>query len=220
MKLAIIHTTPVTVEPLKALAAELMPGVRVSTFVDDTILPQLGENGGDLRAVEPRLTCYARFAEETGADIILSACSSVGELARTMREAVTIPVVRIDEAMAEEAVRSAQHIGVAATMPTTLAPTMRLLREKAEAAGREVRLESVCVQAAFERLAAGDQEGHDALLAQALTELAGRTERVVLAQASMARVVPALPAELQGKFLTSPRLGMERVKAVLEGSEA
>ena len=42
-KLAIIHTTPATVEPLKALAAEIVPGVNVVNFVDDSILPQLRE---------------------------------------------------------------------------------------------------------------------------------------------------------------------------------
>ena len=78
-KIAILYTTPVTVEPLRALAAELLPGVQVVNFVDDSILPQLVETSG-LRAVEPRLVQYAPFAEEVGAEAILSACSSVGEL--------------------------------------------------------------------------------------------------------------------------------------------
>ena len=48
-KLAIIHTTTATVEPLRALAEELLPGCRVINFVDDSILPQLAENGGEIR---------------------------------------------------------------------------------------------------------------------------------------------------------------------------
>ena len=62
-KLAIIHTTPATVEPLKALAQEVMPGVEVINFVDDSILPQLRDNGGDISAVSNRLVHYAIFAE-------------------------------------------------------------------------------------------------------------------------------------------------------------
>ena len=80
-RLAIIHTTPATIEPLKALASEMLPDYEVVNFVDDSILPQLARNGGDIREVEERWTSYARFAEQGGADVILSACSSVGELA-------------------------------------------------------------------------------------------------------------------------------------------
>jgi hypothetical protein len=45
--------------------------------------------------------------------------------------------------------------------------------------------------------------------------LAERVDAVVLAQASMARVLPRLPEELQGKFYTSPRLAMLQVEKEL-----
>lgn len=214
-KLAIIHTTPVTVEPLKTLAGELLPEVAVVNFVDDSILPQLAENGGDLRAVAPRLEHYSRFAEEVGANVILSACSSVGELVPELQRAVKIPVVRIDEAMAEEAVGRGERIGVAATLQTTLRPTLALLREKAAVLGRGVRLEPCCVDEAYQRLLEGDREGHDTLLAAALQTLADKVDVVVLAQASMARVLPKLSEGVQAKFLSSPRSAMLRVRDVL-----
>ena len=212
MKLAIIHTTPVTVDTLKSIVGELMPGAQIINFVDDSILPQLGENGGDLNAVEARLVAYAQFAEQAGADIILEACSSVGELVARMRDHVTIPVVRIDDAMTEAAVQRGNRIGVAATLGTTLRPTLALLREKAEQAGRDVELSPLLVSEAYQQLMAGDREGHDVTLAAALTELAANNDVVVLAQASMARVLPRLPETLQNRFLTSPRLAVERVQ--------
>ncbi len=219
-KLAIIHTTPLTVDPLKALAAELLPGVVVVNFVDDSILPQLAENGGQVHKVAPRLVQYGRFAEEVGAHALLSACSSVGEVASEMQRAVRIPVVRIDEAMAEEAVRRGGQVGVAATLQTTLRPTLALLSAKAQEARREVRLESLCVSEAYQRLAAGDRDGHDILLADALGSFAARVDTVVLAQASMARVLSRVPQALHEKFLTSPRLGLARVRDVLAAVRA
>src|SRR3982751_420245 len=107
VKLAIIHTTTATVEPLKALAAEILSDCDVVNFVDDSILPQLAANGGNLAEVAGRIVQYARFAEEVGADIILEACSSVGEVVDLARREVQIPIVRIDEAMAELAVSRA-----------------------------------------------------------------------------------------------------------------
>ncbi len=214
--IAIIHTTPVTVEPLKALAADLLPDATVVNFVDDSILPQLGGNGGDVSAVADRLTQYARFAEQVGADAILNACSSVGGVVAEMRRHVAIPIVRIDEAMAEEAVRRGRRIGVAATLATTLNPTMQLVQQKADEAGTSIELVPALADSAYQKLIAGDKEGHDADLIDMLADLAASVDVVVLAQASMARVVPQLPLAAQEKCLSSPRLGMERVQAVLE----
>lgn len=215
-KLAIIHTTPATIEPLKALAAELLPGYEIVNFVDDSILPQLAQNGGDVSAVEGRVLQYARFAEEVGADGILEACSSVGEVVEKARPLLSIPIIRIDEAMAEAAVARGERIGVAATLATTLRPTLALLQQKAAAAGKAVEFESILVSEAYQKLMKGDKTGHDQTLAEALTALADKVDVVVLAQASMARVVATLPEEIRDKFLSSPRLGMERMRRILE----
>jgi len=214
-KLAIIHTTSATVEPMKALVAEALPGCELVNFVDDSILPQLAQNGANLTEVEERLIHYARFAEQVSADVILEACSSVGELVPKMREAVSIPIVRIDEAMAEEAVQRGTHIGVAATLPTTLQPTTRLLRAKAEAAGRQVTVTPLLIEGAYQKLMSGDREGHDNLLVEKLQELARGTDVVVLTQASMARVLPSLSVTERDKFMSSPRLAIEQVKNVI-----
>jgi hypothetical protein len=62
---------------------------------------------------------------------------------------------------------------------------------------------------------AGDREGHDNLLIQNLQELARQVDVVVLAQASMARVLPGLPAAERAKIMSSPRLAVERVRDVI-----
>lgn len=216
-KLAIIHTSPATVDVLKELAAELLPDYQVMNLMDDSILPQLAQNGGQIDEVSERVTTYAKFAEQGGADVILEACSSIGELCGRIQAEVQVPVVRIDDAMTERAVGHGSRIGVAATLRTTVAPTTRLLQEKAKAAGKTIELKAVLIEGAYERLMAGDKAGHDAQLIGALTELATWADLVVLSQASMARVVPNLPEALQGKILSSPRPGMERVKDVVEG---
>src|SRR5688500_9115152 len=153
-KLAIIHTTPATIDTMKALAAEMLPGCEVVNFVDDSILPQLAQNGGDLVEVEERLIHYARFAEQVSADVILEACSSVGEVVTKMQAAVSIPIVRIDDGMAEQAVQRGEQLGVAATLPTTLEPTTRLLRAKAEKAGKQVEIMPLLIEGAYQKLMA------------------------------------------------------------------
>ncbi|WP_261301376.1 aspartate/glutamate racemase family protein [Paenibacillus andongensis] len=215
-KLAIIHTTPVTVESLKALADELLPGVEVMNWVDDSILPQLVTNGGQINEIEERFLQYAQIAEKAGASCILSACSSIGELVARVQPKLHIPIIRIDDAMADLAVNSAEKVGVAATLETTLQPTKRMLISKAEQVGKAVHIETVVAKSAYQKLIAGDKDGHDEELASVLRNLASTTDVVVLAQASMARVISQFAPEEQMHFLTSPRLGMLRVKQVME----
>ncbi len=167
-KIGLIHTTPLTVDVLKPLAAELLPGVSVINIMDDSILPQLQESGGDLSKVEQRWLSYVRYACEGGAAAIMSACSSVGELVARARKLVPVPVLRIDEPMAEEAVKRGLNIGIAATLPTTMNPTLHLLEHKAEQSGKTVRFFPVVADQAYQRLAAGDPAGHDAILAETL----------------------------------------------------
>jgi len=217
-RVAVIHTSPLTIDPIRALIAELIPGADVVNFVDDSVLPQLARNGGDVSAVEARLVTYARHAEQVGAQVILNACSSVGEVVAQMRASVAVPVVRIDDAMAEEAVARGDRIGVAATLPTTLAPTVALLRRKAEEAGSRASFDARVATGAFRLLAAGDRQGHDQALLELLGELAAVNDVVVLAQASMARVLPGLPEAQRARFLSSPRSGVERVAQVVAGA--
>ncbi|GIN69788.1 hypothetical protein J14TS2_02630 [Bacillus sp. J14TS2] len=215
-KVAIIHTTPVTVDSLKKLAGYKIPGAEVINFVDDSILPQLIDNGGNVKEVENRLIQYAQIAEQVGASVILNACSSVGEVVEKMQESVSVPIVRIDEAMAELAIEKGNRIGVVATLATTLHPTINLLKEKANACHKSLELISEVAGESYQLLLAGDQKGHDHTLAKVLKTMTEQVDVVVLAQASMARVVSTLPTELQGKFLSSPELGMEQVSETLK----
>jgi Asp/Glu/hydantoin racemase len=212
---AVIHTSPATVEVFSKLIAARLPQVRVFNLLDDSVLPQLRDNGADIAAVLPRWRDYARIAREQGADIILNACSSIGELCAPVERELGIPVVRVDSAMAREAVAQAKRVAVVATLASTLGPTTRLLAETARAQSREVQVLPMLVDGAYAALMAGDREKHDELVAATLARAATAAERVVLAQASMARVLPRLAPEQQARCLVSPELAVESVAAAL-----
>ena len=121
---------------------------------------------------------YARYAEEAGAECILSACSSVGDIAERAAGTVSVPVVRIDDAMADLAVSRGRRIGVAATLETTMRPTLNLLHRKAADQRDSIQLIPLVVSEAYAKLMDGDQKGHDELLA-ALQRLARMRSRGV-----------------------------------------
>jgi hypothetical protein len=215
---AVIHTSPATVDLFSRLIAARLPQVRVFNLLDDSVLPQLRDNGGDIAAVLPRWREYARIAQQQGADLILNACSSIGELCAPVGRELEIRIVRVDSAMAQQAVAQAQRVAVVATLASTLGPTTRLLAETARAQSREVQVLPMLVDGAYAALMAGDRDRHDDLVVATLARAASDADRVVLAQASMARVLPRLAADQQARCLVSPELAVESVVAALGAS--
>ncbi len=206
-----VHTGPVTIAPLNALAPELIPGVRLVNLVDDSLLKDTMAAGHVTPAVTRRLAQYMTIGQEMGADMILNCCSSVGEAAEVAAQLLDVPMLKIDVAMAEEAVSRATRIGVAATVQTTLDPTARLIERTAQASGKQVQVAKRLCAGAFEALLAGDSAGHDAIVSRELVALAAEVDLIVLAQVSMGRVADALGDAVAIPVLTSPRLGMQRL---------
>jgi Asp/Glu/hydantoin racemase len=185
--------------------------------VDDESLIQDTVRAGVLRKLTiRRLINQVASAEAAGADAVLVTCSSIGPGVTEAQRLFDIPVIRIDDAMAEVAVRQARTIGVLATLRTTLDPTTALLRQKADEASRTVKLVECMCEDAFPAVLAGDTETHDRLLRKALLEDLDGVDVIVLAQASMARVVATIPAGvLKAPVLSSPELAILRVRQAL-----
>src|SRR3712207_4229646 len=141
--LALIHTSQIffkTETLVWDLCAEVLPGVRLVNIMDDSLLPHCMAAGRIDPAVARRMCDYVVAAETAGADAVLSMCSSLGPVIDLARPLVRIPMVKIDDAHTEKAVRTARRVGVLATVGSTLGPTVALLREKAAAAGKDVEV--------------------------------------------------------------------------------
>ncbi|MCM0649653.1 aspartate/glutamate racemase family protein [Clostridium swellfunianum] len=214
-KLAVIHTTPVTIGVLMNIASELNIDCEIVNVLDDSILPEINSIGYIPEDVKYRFNNYLVNAATLKPDAILCACSSIGELVDLGKDLVKVPVLRIDEPMAKIAVESGNKIGVAATLASTLGPTSSLVLNKAKEAGKEVRIDKLLIEGVGSLLNEGKEEEYDKIVSQKLIELLRSNDIVVLAQASMARAVKLIPEELKEKFLISPYTGMEAVKRVL-----
>lgn len=187
--LALLHTTPVTVAEMGARVAAINPGVRVINVLDDSLLADVMVAGEVTPAVRARLLLYLQAAQAAGANAVMTCCSSVGQAIEDLASEVAVPVLRIDTPMAEQASRLGSRVGVLATVPTTLAPTANLIERLAAQAGRHVQVTRRVVEGAYAARLAGDGETHDRLVRAALQTLSGEVDVIVLAQASMARLL-------------------------------
>lgn len=217
--LALIHTAAVNVTTFSTLCAELADGVNVFHMLDESLLKNTIRDGAMSARTARRVVGHVVSAADAGADAVLVTCSSIGRGAELARSMVEIPVIRVDEAMADQAVATGTRIGVIATLPTTLEPTAALVRARAELAGKSVVVVDHLCDGAFAALTSGDPARHDVLVADGLRLLSSQVDAVVLAQATMARVADALPeVDRPAPILTSPRSGLERALTVVKGS--
>jgi len=214
--LALIHTSATLVPVFAQLCREKLPGVATFNIVDDSLVRAIGARGSLTADIARRVAAYIASAEAGGADHILVTCSSIGPAVEAAAPFCAVPVLRVDQPMADKAVQTGSRIGVIATLPTTLNPTSDLVRRRAAVAGRTIELTSRLCEGAFEALMSGDGARHDAMVAAALHDLAAQVDVILLAQASMARVVEGLPAADRKKpILASPPIAIEYLAGIL-----
>lgn len=214
--LALLHTSPTLAPFFTELCRKHLPEAYVFHVVDESLIQDTIRAGSMRKVTMRRIVDQIASAEAAGADAVLVTCSSIGPGVTLAQQLFDLPVIRIDDAMAVEATRRAGRIGVLATLRTTLDPTAALLRAKAAEAGRTIQLTECLCEEAFPAVLAGDTETHDRILRKALLEDLNGVDVIVLAQASMARVVASFePGELITPVLSSPELAVLSARRAL-----
>jgi Asp/Glu/hydantoin racemase len=214
--LGLVHTSATLVPIFAALCKEKLPGVQTFNIADDSLVRGIMAAGKLTAQISRRVAGYLESAELAGADYILVTCSSIGPAVEAAAKLISVPVLRVDQPMADSAVQSARRIGVLATLQTTLEPTADLIERRAKLAAKQIELTSKLCEGAFDALMNGDAAAHDRIVADALRELSERVDVIVLAQASMARVVDTLPSEEKRiPILASPALAIDYLATVL-----
>lgn len=214
--LGLIHTSATLVPVFQQLCNQYLPNIKVFNIVDDSLIKNTIACGELTPATARRVVNYVGSAEAAGADYILVTCSSIGPAVEASAELTAVPVLRVDQPMADKAVQTGQRIGVVATLSTTLEPTTDLVRRRAAAAGKTITIESVLCEGAFDALMSGDAATHDAKVGNALKELSSKVDVIVLAQASMARVADAMQeADKKVPILASPGIAIQHIAEII-----
>ncbi len=214
--LVLLHTIPGLVGAFTTWCADELPGVRVLHILDEPLLEQIKQRGHDDPADDAHLLDHVGVAQAIGASALLVTCSSVSRAVARVRDQAGIPLFAIDDPMAAEAVRIGGRITVVATAPTTLEPSREILEATAMRTGRAIEVRLRMVEGALPALLAGDPDLHDRLVVAALREVTPESDVIVLAQATMARVLDTLANEpLAIPVLASPQLALAAVRRVI-----
>src|SRR5258708_22348521 len=103
-KLGLVHTSATLVPVFQQLCAAKLPGVEIFNIVDDSLIKDVIARGELTAKTSRRAAAHIASAEEAGADFILVTCSSIGPAVETAAALSGVPVLRVDQPMADQAV--------------------------------------------------------------------------------------------------------------------
>jgi Asp/Glu/hydantoin racemase len=213
-RIALIHATPVAIDPICNTFKRLWPQARVTNLLDDSLSADLAAAGELDQSMIDRFCVLARYVETGGADAILFTCSAFGEAIEVARGAVRIPVLKPNEAMMEEAIATGPRIALLATFEPSL-PSMRAeLEQMAVVHKTNIKISTKAVPAALTALQGGDDAGHDKQIAAAAEEFSD-CDALLLCQFSMASAAERIPARRGRSVFTSPYSAVARLKQLL-----
>lgn len=210
-RVVVLQTSFAKREDTIAYLEKHLPGVIIDFITDSSLLPEIRKAGKPTQSVIRRMTLYALAAESMGADLILNSCSTVGEVADIYSQVVSVPVIKIDDAMANQAAKLGNNIALIATLPTTLGPSRRAIECYGKAMGRAIAFTEFLDQPAWEALASGDSKRHNEILIDSIRKLDQRGfDAIVMAQVSMRALLPEL-TDIKTPVLCSFYTGLDAV---------
>jgi Asp/Glu/hydantoin racemase len=210
-RIAFLHTVAALAEKFRSLTSAELPNINAFHMLDESLLQDLMRQQ-PVEGITRRLVTFVGLAVEAGAELVVFTCSSTSPLVDVARRCHQIPILKIDDPMAERAVLAGERIGLLCTTSSTVAPSSDLIAEHAARLGRPVAVEAVLVDNAFAALQRGDRTVHDELVQAAAADIAPRTDVIVLAQASMAHLAEPLGSRLSVPVLSSPPILMEALR--------
>lgn len=207
-RIALIHATPLAVEPVQAAFQRYWPQVRAMNLLDDSLAADRAHDGRLTDAMVQRFVDLALYAQRTGCSGILFTCSAFGPAIEAAGRATGLPTLKPNEAMFEQALAlaprgGALQLGLVATFQASLPSMTEELQALAKQRQLRLTVRTAFVPGAMDDLAQGRAAEHHRKIAQGARSLAG-CDAVMLAQFSMAAALPIVQAEIACPVLSSP----------------
>jgi hypothetical protein len=212
-RIALIHATPLAIEPVNASFKRLWPEASLQNILDDSLSRDHAAAGHLTADMIERFIDLAQYAKRAGCQGILFTCSAFGEAIEAAAAAVAMPTFKPNEAMFEDALRAALranqndaevlNIGLVATFSASIVSMSQEFNALAASLERQVQLHSLFVPNAMDALAQGHAEEHHRLIAEGVQTMPS-CDVIMLAQFSMAAAQTLAQTKTNTTILTSP----------------
>jgi hypothetical protein len=212
-RIALIHATPLAIEPVNTSFKKLWPEASLQNILDDSLSRDHAAAGHLTADMVERFIDLAQYAKRAGCEGILFTCSAFGEAIEAAAAAVAMPTFKPNEAMFEDALRMALNahqneaavlnIGLVATFAASIVSMSEEFTALTARLDRQVKLHALFVPHAMDALAQGHANEHHRLIAEGVQTLPA-CDVIMLAQFSMAAAQTLAQSQTAAIVLTSP----------------
>ncbi|MEK9671668.1 MAG: aspartate/glutamate racemase family protein [Rhodospirillaceae bacterium] len=212
-RIALFHATRAAIRPVEAAFAEIWPGADHWSLLDEGLTQAVDRAGGYTDEIGARFIQLAEYAAATGVDAFLFTCTAFGPAMEECQRRFPFPTFKPNEALLEEGLRAGGRVGLLASHPVTLPLLTGQLQDLAREQCRTIDIKPVLAEGAWDDLTKGRMDSHDEKVIAASSEL-DDCGVVLLAQFSMAPLLPKVQAKVPGRVLSSPHAAVARLKGL------
>lgn len=210
-RIALIHATPIAVEPIHAAFCALWPEARPIDIMDYSLSPDREAAGSIDEGLTRRIGALASYAISTGAAAVLFTCSAFGSAIELAASQSARPVLKPNEAMFQAAIASGQRIAMICPFAPAAGSMQSEFRDEAARQGSKATLETVLAPGAIEAIRAGDIATHNRIVAGKAAGLRG-FDAIVLAHFSTARALDRVRQVTDLPVFASPQAAVEKLR--------
>jgi Asp/Glu/hydantoin racemase len=215
-RIFLVHPTLLAMPPVDQAFKALWPEAKILNVLDESLYNDIPHDGKLAPEIYTRLSNLFRHCAISGADGIVFSGSTFGPAVEVARQAVKIPVLRIEEAMMDDAAARGGSILLACTQKRAQPVVRGTLEAAARKAGKPLTITELWVAGARDALNIGNNDIHDRLIAEQVAA-AGEFDQIVLGMMSMAPAKAKMPPALANKVLTSGEAAVARMRKLTGG---
>ncbi|WP_249198063.1 aspartate/glutamate racemase family protein [Gluconobacter wancherniae] len=213
-RIVLLHATPVAVEPIQDAFRRLWPEAEIVNLLDDGLTIDRNKSTELSQELTDRFVRLGQYGAAMETDGLLITCSAFGPAIDVLESALTIPVLRPNEAMFRAALENGKRIGMLATFAPAVVTMEAEFATFRSYAGSDAVLETIIVPDAIEALRRGDAETHNRLVGEYASQLK-HCDVIMLAHFSTSRARAAVEAAVNVPVLAAPDAAVLRMRALV-----
>jgi hypothetical protein len=216
-RIALIHATPIAMEPIEASFAVAWPEAETVNILEDSLSPDRAKAADITPDLAERICALAKYAFDARCSAVLFTCSAFGSAIEAAASKLPIPVLKPNEAMFEAAINQGGRTAMLYTFPPAREGMEAEFHEEAARLNPAASISSFLVEGAIEAIRRGDAETHNRLVVEAAASLRD-FDAIMLAHFSTARALAPVRGVTDIPVFSSPDAAVAKLRKMLAGN--
>lgn len=213
-RIALIHATPIAMEPIKASFAAGWPEAETINILEDGLSPDRARVTDITPDLDERIFLLADYACKARCAAVLFTCSAFGSSIEAAAKRIPVPVLKPNEAMFEAAINQGGRTAMLYTFPPARDGMEDEFHEEAARLNPAASIDSYLVEGAIEAVRRGDAVTHNRLVTASAAALEGY-DAIMLGHFSTARALDQVRQVTEIPVFSSPDAAVAKLRRLL-----